>query len=144
MPLIDEINPYNNIDGTSTPLESNSCNCVNCIDDDNCDRSQKERKGGSNFRRSMETCYQRYKVNPGHYKAKRFHCKKFWPRENNITYTRNSQLPTQINNHYDELLLKTWIVTDIPFEVIETPFIKNLFKTLVPAYVLSSRTTLSG
>lgn len=35
-------------------------------------------------------------------------------------------------------------MANIPFEVIENPYIKNLFKGLNPAYVLPSRTTLSG
>ena len=42
----------------------------------------------------------------------------------------------QVKNHIDQLLLKTWIMANIPFEVIENPFIIELFKSLNPAYVL--------
>ncbi|RIA82704.1 hypothetical protein C1645_834962 [Glomus cerebriforme] len=45
---------------------------------------------------------------------------------------------------YPIFLLKTWVMDDIPFEVIENPFVVNLFKELNPAYVSTSRTTLSG
>ncbi|CAG8618102.1 44153_t:CDS:2 [Gigaspora margarita] len=48
------------------------------------------------------------------------------------------------NNHYDELLLKAWIMPNIPFEVVENSLIRNLFKAHNIAYVLPSRMTLSG
>lgn len=61
---------------------------------------------------------------------------------------RNSQsqlvLPPQVSISYDESLLRAWVMANIPFEVIENPYIKNLLKSLNPAYVLPSRTTLSG
>ena len=62
-------------------------------------------------------------------------------------YTRSPHLqqplPTQINNRIDQSLLKAWIMGGIPFEVVENPFIVDLFKELNPAYVLPSRITLS-
>ncbi|CAB4392255.1 unnamed protein product [Rhizophagus irregularis] len=85
-----------------------------------------------------------------------------------ITYTRNNQksLPSlrppnstqsQITDHYksdqsllksvvdrlDKKVLKAWIMAGIPFNVIENPFVIDLFKDLNPGYSLPSRTTLS-
>lgn len=67
--------------------------------------------------------------------------------EDNNAHRRDSQLqialPPQVNINYDKLVLKTWVMANISFEVIENPYIKCLFKNLNPAYVLPSRTTLS-
>ncbi|RGB38197.1 hypothetical protein C1646_756029 [Rhizophagus diaphanus] len=40
-------------------------------------------------------------------------------------------------------VLKAWVMVDIPFNVIETPFVLDLFKDLNPAYSPPSQTTLS-
>ena len=80
-------------------------------------------------------------------------------------YTRNSDsfpvLPqltqTQITDHYksdqslpkfvvdqlDKKILKAWVMAGIPFNVIENPFVLDLFKDLNPGYSPPSRTTLS-
>ncbi|GBB89019.1 hypothetical protein RclHR1_15660001 [Rhizophagus clarus] len=96
---------------------------------------------------------------------------RYW-RENianrQTNYTRNnkslplSQPPnstqTQITDHYkssdqslpkfvvdrlDKKVLKAWIMAGIPFNVIENPFVIDLFKDLNPGYSPPSRTTLS-
>ena len=86
---------------------------------------------------------------------------KYWRNklaENNITYTRtfrvqsnidqhfrsSQPLPSQVSNRIDRSLLKAWTMSGISFEVIENPFIVDLFKELNPAYIPPSRTTLSG
>ena len=80
-----------------------------------------------------------------------------------INYTRNSKLPpnsaqTQITDHYssdqclpksvidrlDKKILKAWVMAGIPFNVIENPFVLDLFKDLRPSYSPPSRTTLSN
>lgn len=68
--------------------------------------------------------------------------------ENMANYTRKKQdqtqtsqprsddpLPPEISSHIDHSLLKAWVMAGIPFEVIENPFILDLFKNLNPAYV---------
>ena len=60
------------------------------------------------------------------------------------TQTSDDPLPLEISSRIDRSLLKAWVMAGIPFEVIENPFILDLFKNLNPAYVLPSRTTLSG
>jgi len=94
----------------------------------------------------------------------RYWCEKVANRQTN--YTRNSKslpfLPnnstqTQITNHYssdqslpksvvdrlDKKILKAWVMAGIPFNVIENPFVLDLFKDLRPGYSPPSRTTLS-
>lgn len=56
----------------------------------------------------------------------------------------NTPLPSQTNSRIDRSLLKAWVMAGIPFEVIENPFILDLFKDLNPGYIPPSRTTLSG
>ena len=56
----------------------------------------------------------------------------------------NKPLPPFVTERIDCSLLKAWVMAGIPFEVIENPFIIDLFKHLNPGYVLPSRTTLSG
>ena len=41
-------------------------------------------------------------------------------------------------------MLKVWVAAEIPFSVIENPFIIDLFMRLNPAYILPSRITLSS
>jgi hypothetical protein len=53
-------------------------------------------------------------------------------------------LPFQMNDRIDQSLTKAWIMAGIPFEVIENPFILDLFKDLNPGYTPPSRFTLSG
>ncbi|CAG8727661.1 12911_t:CDS:1, partial [Racocetra fulgida] len=57
---------------------------------------------------------------------------------------QNDPLPYEINNHLDQSLLKAWIMTGIPFEIIENPFMRDFIKKLNPQYIPPSRTTLSG
>src|SRR6185369_1452105 len=56
----------------------------------------------------------------------------------------NKPLPPFVTERIDRSLLKAWVMAGIPFEVIENPFIIDLFKHLNPGYILPSRTTLSG
>ncbi|CAB5198560.1 unnamed protein product [Rhizophagus irregularis] len=95
---------------------------------------------------------------------------RYW-RENianrQTTYSRNNQkllssqppysTQTQITDHYksdqslpkfvvdrlDKKILKAWVMAGIPFNVIENPFVLDLFKDLNPGYSPPSRTTLS-
>jgi hypothetical protein len=53
-------------------------------------------------------------------------------------------LPSQINDRIDQSLLKAWVMAGIPFEIIDNPFIMDLFKDLNPGYIPPSRFTLSG
>ena len=53
-------------------------------------------------------------------------------------------LPFQTSDRIDQSLTKAWIMAGIPFEVIENPFILDLFKDLNPGYTPPSRFTLSG
>jgi hypothetical protein len=53
-------------------------------------------------------------------------------------------LPVQINSRIDKSLTKAWIMTGIPFQVIENPFMVDFLKDLNSRYVPPSRTTLSG
>src|ERR1051325_4585138 len=66
---------------------------------------------------------------------------------NNYTRSPHLQqfqpLPLQISIRIDQSLLKAWVMGGIPFEVVENPFVVDLYKELNPAYVLPSRTTLS-
>jgi hypothetical protein len=55
-------------------------------------------------------------------------------------YKQFQPLPPQINNRIDQSLLKVRVVCGIPFEVIENPFIVDLFRELNPAYVSPLRT----
>ncbi|CAG8461611.1 10539_t:CDS:2 [Racocetra persica] len=114
-------------------------------------RSKRARKGGPSFHEVWSYVTKGVQVNPGHYEAtlpeeiQKYWCNKL--AEENNTYRRNSQLnpnlPSQVNNYYDELLLKAWIMANIAFEVVENSFIKSLFKAHNPAYTLPSYTTLS-
>lgn len=68
------------------------------------------------------------------------------PTQSKITqhFGLNTPLSSQASNRIDQSLLKAWVMAGIPFEVIENPFIVDLFKDLNPGYVLPSRFTLSG
>ncbi|POG72416.1 ribonuclease H-like domain-containing protein [Rhizophagus irregularis DAOM 181602=DAOM 197198] len=59
-------------------------------------------------------------------------------------FSSDEPLPPEINNRIDCSLLKAWVMAGIPFEVVENPFVLDLFKNLNPAYIPPSRTTLSG
>ncbi|CAB4484208.1 unnamed protein product [Rhizophagus irregularis] len=59
-------------------------------------------------------------------------------------FSSDNPLPLEISSRIDCSLLKAWVMAGIPFEVIENPFILDLFKNLNPAYIPPSRTTLSG
>ncbi len=52
-------------------------------------------------------------------------------------------LPKSTIASIDRALLKAWVCAGIPFEVIENPFMLDLFKQLNPAYILPTRTSLS-
>src|ERR1044072_8076356 len=58
-------------------------------------------------------------------------------------YSSDQSLPKSVVNRLDKKVLKAWVIAGIPFNVIENPFILDLFKDLKPGYSLPSRTTLS-
>ncbi|CAG8822959.1 35297_t:CDS:2 [Gigaspora margarita] len=47
-------------------------------------------------------------------------------------------------NRLDQKITKAWIMAEIPFDVIENPFIIDMFKEILSAYNPPSRGTLSG
>jgi hypothetical protein len=53
-------------------------------------------------------------------------------------------LPIYEQNEIDKAVLKAWIATGIPFEVIDNPFMIDLFKQLNSAYNPPGRMTLSN
>uniref|UniRef100_U9T1A5 Uncharacterized protein n=1 Tax=Rhizophagus irregularis (strain DAOM 181602 / DAOM 197198 / MUCL 43194) TaxID=747089 RepID=U9T1A5_RHIID len=53
------------------------------------------------------------------------------------------KLPKSVVDRLDKKVLKAWIMAGIPFNVIENPFVIDLFKDLNPGYSPPSRTTLS-
>ena len=56
----------------------------------------------------------------------------------------NQSLPLQVNSRLDKSLTKMWIMTGVPFEIIENPFVIDFLKKINPGYAPPSRTTLSG
>ncbi|RIB03883.1 hypothetical protein C2G38_2223847 [Gigaspora rosea] len=52
-------------------------------------------------------------------------------------------LPKAVVDQLDQKILKGWIMAGIPFDVIENPFIQDMFKVLQPAYNPPSRSILS-
>lgn len=68
------------------------------------------------------------------------------PKQVKITqhFGSDKPLPSQVNDRIDQTLLKAWVMAGIPFEVIENPFIMDLFKDLNSGYIPPSRFTLSG
>ncbi|CAG8717382.1 396_t:CDS:2, partial [Dentiscutata erythropus] len=52
-------------------------------------------------------------------------------------------LPKAAINHLDQKITKAWVIAGILFEIIENPFIKDMFKEFLLAYNSLSRTTLS-
>ncbi|CAB5381551.1 unnamed protein product [Rhizophagus irregularis] len=50
-------------------------------------------------------------------------------------FSSDNPLPLEISSRIDCSLLKAWVMAGIPFEVIENPFILDLFKILNPAYI---------
>ncbi|RHZ51352.1 hypothetical protein Glove_480g14 [Diversispora epigaea] len=62
----------------------------------------------------------------------------------NDHFNSNKELPPAINKRIDHSLIKAWIMAEIPFEVIENPFIIDLFHELNPGFTPPSRFTLSG
>jgi hypothetical protein len=59
-------------------------------------------------------------------------------------YSTNQSLPKSVVDRLDKKILKAWVMAGIPFNVIENPFVLDLFKDLRPGYSPPSRTTLSG
>ncbi|RHZ62588.1 hypothetical protein Glove_339g12 [Diversispora epigaea] len=59
-------------------------------------------------------------------------------------FSSNQPLPLQVNSRLDKSLIKMWIITGVPFEIIENPFTIDFLKELNPGYALPSHTTLSG
>ncbi|CAG8718878.1 23909_t:CDS:2 [Gigaspora margarita] len=133
MPLINEIDS-----GSSTPYANvtsllESCADVTSESETSNDRSQKETDKEGPF--SMKWNY----VIKGERKVPK-DIQRYWRNkliDDNNANKRDPQLPLQNS-------LKSMVMANIPFEVIENPYIKNLFKGLNPAYVLLSHTTLSG
>ncbi|CAG8852949.1 5854_t:CDS:2, partial [Gigaspora margarita] len=72
--------------------------------------------------------------------------KKALPNQTAITthFLSDRPLPKAAVNRLDQKIAKAWVMAGIPFEVIENPFIKDMFKEFLPAYDPPSRTTLSG
>ena len=58
-------------------------------------------------------------------------------------FVSDKELPLAIVERINRSLLKAWVMSEIPFKVIENPFIIDLFKELNPEYISPSRTTLS-
>jgi hypothetical protein len=58
-------------------------------------------------------------------------------------YRPDQLLPKSVAERLDKKVLKAWIMAGIPFNVIENPFVLDLFKDLNPGYSPPSRTTLS-
>ncbi|RHZ85688.1 hypothetical protein Glove_62g26 [Diversispora epigaea] len=59
-------------------------------------------------------------------------------------FSSNQPLPLQVNSRLNKSLIKMWIITGVPFEIIENPFTIDFLKELNPGYAPPSRTTLSG
>ncbi|CAG8853697.1 34198_t:CDS:2, partial [Gigaspora margarita] len=53
-------------------------------------------------------------------------------------------LPKSLIDRLDQKILKAWVMARVPFEVIENPFIQDMFKEFQPAYNLPSISTLSN
>ncbi|RHZ81505.1 hypothetical protein Glove_120g3 [Diversispora epigaea] len=58
-------------------------------------------------------------------------------------FSSNQPLPLQVNSRLDKSLIKMWIITGVPFEIIENPFTIDFLKELNPGYASPFRTTLS-
>ncbi|CAG8755942.1 ribonuclease H-like domain-containing protein [Rhizophagus irregularis DAOM 181602=DAOM 197198] len=58
-------------------------------------------------------------------------------------YKSDQSLPKFVVDRLDKKILKAWVMAGIPFNVIENPFVLDLFKDLNPGYSPPSRTTLS-
>ncbi|CAG8846549.1 12827_t:CDS:2, partial [Gigaspora margarita] len=58
-------------------------------------------------------------------------------------FSPNRLLPKATINRLDQKITKIWIMARVPFDVIENPFIIDMFKEFLPAYNPPSRITLS-
>ncbi|GBC23318.2 ribonuclease H-like domain-containing protein [Rhizophagus irregularis DAOM 181602=DAOM 197198] len=112
---------------------------------------KKANKGGPKFDEVWQYFTQGEELNPGHYKATCYHCKKEWSRGRPVAlkaHLANECLacPEDISKYWRDKLAENtaWVMAGIPFEVVENPFVLDLFKNLNPAYIPPSRTTLSG
>ena len=59
-------------------------------------------------------------------------------------YKSDYPLSKTIINRLDQKIIKAWIMAGIPFDVIDNPFIRDMFKEFNPEYNSPSRTTLSN
>jgi hypothetical protein len=57
-------------------------------------------------------------------------------------YKSDQSLPKSVVDRLDKKVLKTWVMAGILFNVIENPFVIDLFKDLNPGYSPPSQTTL--
>ncbi|RHZ83610.1 hypothetical protein Glove_89g38 [Diversispora epigaea] len=102
----------------------------------------------------------------GHYSATFYHCDTTWAREKStimkahltnickscpedISKYWRDKLAEQtinytLNSHLDKSLIKMWIITGVPFEIIENPFTIDFLKELNPGYTRSSHQELEN
>jgi len=59
-------------------------------------------------------------------------------------YSSDQYLSKSVIDRLDKKVLKAWVMAGIPFNIIENPFVLDLFKDLRPGYSPPSRTTLSN
>ncbi|CAG8625670.1 34031_t:CDS:2, partial [Gigaspora margarita] len=108
----------------------------------------------------------------GHYEATCSYCRKIWSREKPAQLEAHlanecASCPDDISRYWcekvaerdiiiledqkkaitsrlDQKVIKAWIMAGIPFDIINNPFIRDMFKEFNPAYSPPSRTTLSN
>ena len=61
-----------------------------------------------------------------------------------LHYISDRPLSRAASNCLDQKIIKAWIMAGVPFDVINNPFIRDIFKEFNPAYNPPSRTTLSN
>lgn len=59
-------------------------------------------------------------------------------------YISDRPLSNTTVNRLDQKIIKAWIMAGIPFDVIDNPFIRDMFQEFQPAYNPPSRMTLSN
>ncbi|CAG8817520.1 27960_t:CDS:2, partial [Gigaspora margarita] len=139
---------------TSTTNTSNSLSSTNSQSSTNTSNSQRGTQKSN-----------------GHYKATYYYCNMSWSRgklakleahlankcdhcPNDISQYWREKLAekpqiisenqkSSVVDQFDQKILKGWIMVGIPFDVIENPFIQDMFKALQLAYNLPSRSILS-
>ncbi|CAJ0760890.1 580_t:CDS:2, partial [Entrophospora sp. SA101] len=125
-------------------------------------KKRKANKGGPKSDEIWNYYNKGQEKNDGHYSATCYYCSKTWARGKPAKlkahlaneclpcppdinhFGSKKPLPLSVTERIDHALLKAWVIAGIPFEVIENPFVIDLFKELNPGYTPPSRTTLSG